>query len=600
MAEHAQARRAAAAAVHGNRGAFAGPQASPLSESAAVQRLAALSERINRPSPVAVQRMPGSDGGGGLPRGLRSGIESLSGLSMAGVRVHRNSDRPAQLQALAYTQGTDIHLAPGQDRHLPHEAWHVVQQMQGRVAATRQLQAGVPLNDDTGLEREADVMGSRAADYSTTTALPAQAPVQAVAAGTAVVQRFGDIRFANVSNTQKYRDKADAIIRGLRSTDIVRQYLANKNVLITLEETDHYATIDMVGDQIQIKLAPWFFEQQSRGRILGMLAHEFGVHPLATEMMTGQERAQENLDFDANTEFQTGLPGRSIWPKGRNGQDNDIQRDHIFVALANQPRFRIYRQTVHQMATSLLERAQQRSEAGTTLAHVTDLIMTYLSDIAMILATNDHRRDIATSPSLIALTAAAFNQERNRWIASLLDTPADAELRRLTPPEKDGLAVAGEGLSLIGRKWISFLTSSTSDSGYAHDTQANVLATTNRVQAALLADHGLAVVGNNNGPFTLFDAINTVSGFPDSRDRFLRWAGANNPDQDIAQTVQWVNANQNLTAEINQMQLWAISQVLGFNIRILQPSGKMMEGGGPGRRTIVWVRQPSPRYRPAQ
>ncbi|MFN7896939.1 MAG: DUF4157 domain-containing protein, partial [Cyanobacteriota bacterium] len=60
----------------------------------------------------------------GLPDQLKSGIESLSGLSMDHVRVHYNSSQPAQLNALAYAQGSDIHLAPGQERHLPHEAWH--------------------------------------------------------------------------------------------------------------------------------------------------------------------------------------------------------------------------------------------------------------------------------------------------------------------------------------------------------------------------------------------------------------------------------------------------------------------------------------------
>jgi hypothetical protein len=72
----------------------------------------------------------------GLPDQLKSGIESLSGLSMDHVRVHYNSAQPAQLNALAYAQGSDIHLAPGQERHLPHEAWHVVQQAQGRVRPT--------------------------------------------------------------------------------------------------------------------------------------------------------------------------------------------------------------------------------------------------------------------------------------------------------------------------------------------------------------------------------------------------------------------------------------------------------------------------------
>jgi hypothetical protein len=98
----------------------------------------------------------------GLPQALKSGIESLSGLDMSDVRVHRNSARPAQLQAHAYAQGSDIHLAPGQERHLPHEAWHVVQQKQGRVRATVQRKGEVAINEDAGLEREADAMGALA------------------------------------------------------------------------------------------------------------------------------------------------------------------------------------------------------------------------------------------------------------------------------------------------------------------------------------------------------------------------------------------------------------------------------------------------------
>jgi hypothetical protein len=98
----------------------------------------------------------------GLPNQLKGGIESLSGMSMDHVRVHYNSPKPAQLNAHAYAQGSDIHVAPGQQRHVPHEAWHVVQQAQGRVKPTMQLQSGVPVNDDTGLEREADRMGARA------------------------------------------------------------------------------------------------------------------------------------------------------------------------------------------------------------------------------------------------------------------------------------------------------------------------------------------------------------------------------------------------------------------------------------------------------
>jgi hypothetical protein len=98
----------------------------------------------------------------GLPDNLKTGIESLSGVSMDSVNVHKNSEKPAQLNAHAYAQGNDIHLGSGQEKHLPHEAWHVVQQSQGRVKPTSQM-AGVNINDNKGLEKDADVMGVKAA-----------------------------------------------------------------------------------------------------------------------------------------------------------------------------------------------------------------------------------------------------------------------------------------------------------------------------------------------------------------------------------------------------------------------------------------------------
>jgi hypothetical protein len=98
----------------------------------------------------------------GLPDQLKTGIENLSGHSMDDVKVHYNSSKPAQLKAHAYAQGTDIHVASGQERHLPHEAWHVVQQKQGRVQPTKQMKGNVAVNDDKGLEHEADVMGAKA------------------------------------------------------------------------------------------------------------------------------------------------------------------------------------------------------------------------------------------------------------------------------------------------------------------------------------------------------------------------------------------------------------------------------------------------------
>lgn len=103
-------------------------------------------------------RLPRADATG-MPPLLRQGVEAQSGLDLSDVRVHRNSDEPARVGALAFAQGSNIHLAPGQERHLPHEAWHVVQQKQGRVRPTLHLGA-IPVNDDPSLEAEADRMGA--------------------------------------------------------------------------------------------------------------------------------------------------------------------------------------------------------------------------------------------------------------------------------------------------------------------------------------------------------------------------------------------------------------------------------------------------------
>lgn len=105
----------------------------------------------------------------GMPDNLKSGIENLSGLDMSDVKVHYNSPQPAQLQAHAFAQGNQIHIASGQERHLPHEAWHVVQQKQGRVAPTKQFKGKVNINDDSGLEKEADVMGNKALSFGSVT-----------------------------------------------------------------------------------------------------------------------------------------------------------------------------------------------------------------------------------------------------------------------------------------------------------------------------------------------------------------------------------------------------------------------------------------------
>jgi hypothetical protein len=108
-----------------------------------------------------------------LPASLRRGLETLSGVDLSGVRVHHNSTSPTDWNALAYTQGRDIHLTSGAEPHLPHEAWHAVQQLSGRA---RPNASDSEINDDPALEAEADRMGARAASAAPAAMPPALIP----------------------------------------------------------------------------------------------------------------------------------------------------------------------------------------------------------------------------------------------------------------------------------------------------------------------------------------------------------------------------------------------------------------------------------------
>jgi hypothetical protein len=118
-------------------------------------------------SRVVIEREPprssiSSDRKWGLRPALRDRMERPGQVPMHDLVVHHDSARPGGIGALAFAEGPHISMAPGQEPHLAHEAWHVVQQKQGRVRPAMQLRSDVPVNDDAGLETEATVMGARA------------------------------------------------------------------------------------------------------------------------------------------------------------------------------------------------------------------------------------------------------------------------------------------------------------------------------------------------------------------------------------------------------------------------------------------------------
>lgn len=106
-----------------------------------------------------------------LNMALQAKMQNSFSTSFQDVNIHQNDSSASQMGALAYTQGDNVHFAPGQfnpntqggQELLGHELTHVVQQRQGRVQPTKQGK-GMGVNDNPSLESEADTVGKKAAN----------------------------------------------------------------------------------------------------------------------------------------------------------------------------------------------------------------------------------------------------------------------------------------------------------------------------------------------------------------------------------------------------------------------------------------------------
>ena len=112
-----------------------------------------------------------------LPPDLQNKMEGAMGQDFSDVKIHKDSQQATDAGALAYAQGNDIHFAPGQfnpntasgQKLIGHEFAHVKQQREGKVKPTKVQGKGVEVNDDPGLEKQADELGEKAEKGETTT-----------------------------------------------------------------------------------------------------------------------------------------------------------------------------------------------------------------------------------------------------------------------------------------------------------------------------------------------------------------------------------------------------------------------------------------------
>ncbi|MGW1545280.1 hypothetical protein ACWCPM_34685, partial [Streptomyces sp. NPDC002309] len=271
--------------------------------------------------------------------------------------------------------------------------------------------------DPVSLPRPAD--GTTAAGD-----VPARMPQSA----TLTPFRSGRFEFTNLKHTnERYRDKAVRIIELLNDHPTIRDYIGTRPCRITLHlrTTETPADVTDLGDEgVQINLASYYFEKYDIGYIMGMLAHEIGLHPLASR----------NRDIPDEEAMFRGVPlpvpglGDLRTPRTMN-TDSAGQADHIMAAFPSSTRHRIHRDLVLKMADMLAESARDGVE-GAKAKDVTDLIDCYLMDLASIAITSDYRMNAAKEPGNTAKVYNAYKALLAQHMAE--DSPA----RPLLPADK--------------------------------------------------------------------------------------------------------------------------------------------------------------------
>jgi hypothetical protein len=94
--------------------------------------------KVHKQAPLDNNSLQKKENSTSLPVNLNAGNANLSGYSMEDMKNHGNCDKPAQFIAAGYEKGTAIHLASGQDKSLPHKAWHVRPQKPARESPIKQ------------------------------------------------------------------------------------------------------------------------------------------------------------------------------------------------------------------------------------------------------------------------------------------------------------------------------------------------------------------------------------------------------------------------------------------------------------------------------
>lgn len=213
--------------------------------------------------PAASGERPVATSGPGkpMPAAVQAKMEDAFSFDFSAVRIHEGSEAQS-VGAVAYTQGADIHFAPGHydpnsqhgQRLLGHELAHVVQQVQGRVRPTTQTEH-VAINDEPSLEREADELGARSARHEPLPEPVHSDPPGGLASGRTTVRPSGTSGPARGSVIQltRVKTKKHGEIDTQTETDIKKlRYLVNRKTSKGI--LDQGKTMDHVREEAEARI----------------------------------------------------------------------------------------------------------------------------------------------------------------------------------------------------------------------------------------------------------------------------------------------------------------------------------------------------------
>lgn len=392
----------------------------------------------------------------------------------------------------------------------------------------------------------------------------------------------GSITFTNVSKS--HAAQAQQLIDLIARHPLITAYINNRPCFITLVNSPgNPASVIDKKTQVNIELASWYFETYELGYTLGMLMHEFAIHPMADADPNVALTEQFLKGQDIDTGVKDGKEKHMI-NTDRAGQD-----DHVFGALLGTPRNKIYLDAVIEMAVVLADEAGKKG-SGIGMEQVTNLLDCFIMDCASILATNDHRAKGVTSPGLVA---AIFNDYLGNLPALIKDKRVAAAL----PGQKGRWTVLTSYSTVLGRLMVGQASGKSRDQAtYQPSAQ----------QATYLEQQGLRLHWIDPDGRCVFGALGHVMGISTQQAilNTLALLDANNgalslmitnAGQTVAAVAKAIREGRWADPDVGDLILEVAATALGASVTVLLPNGAThaVNGGG---AVIIKVTNPLEHY----